>query len=209
MKGPRDLALEVLKVQLKDAEHELVSAQKLVQHKAIKFNSFKQLLKSYSVIASTSAITPNDHTQQIYQCDEFEFIVHDDKRATLPVEIYNIIKKNKSFKFNMYLYPGKPRIILCPIVNNQIYVQQAEKEISKQLKNKEDAERIYIHSVKQILIKPHRKIKFSHACSKGLNIQSALHLSIIGVGLWFEIWKKQDWDKVQADNLKDSNKKDF
>lgn len=125
---------------------------------------------------------------------QYEVSVDTGPRVRLNKPIVDMLKKRKVRQLWEYPDPSGPRIILCPPHHQLTYIELAKQHLS-QSPDFEKAVRKFIFAGTLVSIDNQGRILITRACRKHLKIEATDSMVIIGTGLWYELWREDDWAK--------------
>ena len=119
-------------------------------------------------------------------------------RIRLPVATVHTFEEQEIELIFLFLDPSGPRLILCPDKCCEIYIQHAKRyfpvsvEIGK-------AYRKFICTMEPITLRKPYRIQVKAKFNEKIGIKAGDVVIIVGVGHWFEVWQKSDWEGGKDD----------
>ena len=133
---------------------------------------------------------------------EYEVTVDTGPRIRLNRPIIRGFKGHKVKKIWRYLDPTGPRMIICPAQHREIYIKAAMQNFPSVM-GVEEAYRKFICTGEPVLLKDHGRISITEIFNQHIKITSGQQVVILGVGLWYEVWKRNDrMRKANVDEAK-------
>lgn len=123
---------------------------------------------------------------------EYNITVDRGPRIRLNRAIVKLLLKNKVSVLWCYPDPTGPRMILCPDKHQNTYVELAKKHFPSCI-DKQMATRKFICCGKSWELKSHGRIQIPPTCACRLRAERGTKLIIVGTGLWYEVWREDDW----------------
>ena len=130
--------------------------------------------------------------EQGYCWGEYEVTVDTGPRIRLNSAIVKVLEEHAVQELWRYPDPTGPRMILCPGQHRSTYMKAAQQNFPSSLEP-EDAYRRFICVGKPVRIHSRGKVSITTACKKHCGIKEGEQAVILGVGLWYEVWRWDDW----------------
>lgn len=121
-----------------------------------------------------------------------EITVDQGPRIRLPAAIANTLTEHEVTNLWLYGDPTGPRLIICPGQFREKYIQLAKSHFPTSLETAE-AYRIFICTGTNVPWRHHGRISITTLFNRKLKVASGERVVIIGTGLWYEVWRQEDW----------------
>jgi len=88
--------------------------------------------------------------------------------------------------------PAGPRLIICPDLSRPAYVRLAQENLPASLPAGKAA-REFICTGRRIPFRDHGRVSVASFSPAGFLAGAGDLVVIVGTGLWFEVWRRDDW----------------
>ena len=122
----------------------------------------------------------------------YEATVDAGPRIRLPRAIIRILKQRKVEQLWLYPDPTGPRLIICPGQSRPAYMEAAQENLPKSLEPGE-AYRKFICAGECIAFRDHGRVSITAQFNREFKAEAGEQVVIVGVGLWYELWRQDDW----------------
>jgi len=122
----------------------------------------------------------------------YEVTVDVGPRIRLPRDIIKTLLNHQIETLWVYPDPTGPRLIVIPDSNRQAYMRIARENLPASLPS-DRACREFLCAGRQIPVRNHGRISVASFHAEGFSSGVADTVVIIGTGLWYELWRQDDW----------------
>lgn len=124
----------------------------------------------------------------------YEVTIDKGPRIRLPAAIIKVLQEHKVTQLWLYSDPTGPRLIICPEQNRPIYVKLAKQNLPASMEFGE-AYRHFICTAETIPFRDHGRISTAAKINREFKAEVGQQVVIVGTGLWYELWRQDDWYK--------------
>jgi DNA-binding transcriptional regulator/RsmH inhibitor MraZ len=119
-------------------------------------------------------------------------------RIRLPRTVLRVLVDHDVKDVWIYPDPTGRRLIICPDPNRPDYVRAARRNLPKFLAAGR-AEREFICSARNVVLADHGRLSVASFAPTGFHAAATDLLVIVGTGLWYEVWRQEDWSAYLAE----------
>lgn len=121
-----------------------------------------------------------------------EVTVDQGPRIRLPASIVRTLGQHKVKGLWLYPDPTGPGLIICPDHSRERYIALVRRHLPSSMKPA-DAFRKFVCTGELVPFRNHGRISIATAFNHGLKVTRGEQVVIIGTGLWYELWRQEDW----------------
>lgn len=136
-----------------------------------------------------------------YCFGEYEVTVDVGPRIRLPRPMLKILKERKVQEVWRYPDPTGPRMVICPAQNRLTYIKLVKQHLPESIES-DKANRRFICTGEPVILGEHGRVSITSTCKRNIHIEAGQEVVIIGVGLWYEVWRKDDWLNIGKSDIK-------
>jgi DNA-binding transcriptional regulator/RsmH inhibitor MraZ len=122
----------------------------------------------------------------------YEVTVDAGPRIRLPRPVARILLDREVERVWVFPDPTGPRLIICPDCSRRIYIKVAQENLPKSSPAGK-AYREFICDGRPIALRDHGWISVASFSSEGFTAGADDSVVIVGTGLWYELWRQDDW----------------
>jgi DNA-binding transcriptional regulator/RsmH inhibitor MraZ len=148
----------------------------------------------YFVMGSTYMDVPldDDAFQKGFCWGLDEITVDQGPRIRLPAAVVRTLAQHKVKGLWLYPDPTGPGLIICPDPSREQYIKLAKRHLPSSMKPA-DAYRTFVCAGESVRFRNHGRISITTAFHQRLKVARGEQVVIIGTGLWYEVWRQEDW----------------
>jgi DNA-binding transcriptional regulator/RsmH inhibitor MraZ len=122
----------------------------------------------------------------------FETKVDVGPRIRLAKPVVDALHEHGDKTLWLYTDPTEPCLIVCPESSRKAYVELAVARLPGNMPF-DEAYRRFICAGQPVPVRDHGKISIGRRAVPSFAAQPGEMVVILGVGLWYEVWRAEDW----------------
>lgn len=139
---------------------------------------------------------PNDILfKEGYCIGIYESTLDQGPRLRLPRAILKVLQEHNVLQIWRFPDLSGPRMILCPDEHRGSYIESVTQMLST-LADPDMAYRRFLSAGMPVMMNNHGRIPITAVISNHMKVTPDDSVVIVGLGLWYEVWKFDDWLKA-------------
>jgi DNA-binding transcriptional regulator/RsmH inhibitor MraZ len=134
----------------------------------------------------------NDNLPDGFYWGIHEVTVDEGPRIRLPAAIVRTLSEHRVRELWLYPDPAGPGLIICPDPSRAQYIKLAKRHLPSSMKPA-DAYRKFICTGERVELRDHGRLSLTTAFHPRLRVARGEQVVILGTGLWYEVWRQDDW----------------